>query len=265
MTTTTASPSYLSSAFYWQYNLILLGGAALFSLASASPLPLLLGLGLELLWLGLGSRSSAFRQHVDLQLATDERARVDDDVLSGMRGLDSEHTSRLVALEQAIAATSSRLSSAPGSIPIAALAELDQLRPLFLRYCQLHERLSRKLQELLLAPPEQEVDRLSRAYALEKDLGARFSLHQAIKLAQKKIEQQARMLDVRRDLEQRLALIEQVPELLSERRQRGLPNAELAEEMHVLLARVGTPVTLESELGELDVLSVRPPSVVPAR
>jgi hypothetical protein len=264
MNTMTAPPSYLSSAFYWQYNLILLGGAALFSLASASLVPLAVGVTAELVWLGVGPRLGAFRRHVEHELETERRARVDDDVLGGMRRLGPEHQSRLVALEQAITAVSAR-ASASGSIPIAALAELDQLRPLFLHTCQLHERLSRRLQELVLAPPAEEVQRLNRAYSAEKDLGARFALHQAIKVAEGRVEQQARMLELRRELEQKLALIERMPEQLYSRQQQGASNAELAADMHALISGVGIPVSFEAELGELGALSVLPPSVAPAR
>jgi hypothetical protein len=265
MSTSTASTTYLSSAFYSQYNLILLGGAALFSLASASLVPLLVGLAAELVWLGLGSRLSAFRHQVDHQLESERRSRIDDSVLGGMRALGSEHTSRLVALEQAISSVSARASASGTSLPIAALAELDQLRPLFLRHCQLSERLSRRLQELALAPPEAEVAKLSVAYAAEKDLGARFSLHQAMKLAQKKVEQQSRMVEMRRELEQRLALIESVPNQLLSQQQLGLSSAELATDMHQLIASLGVSAALEAELGELGALSVLPPSVAPAR
>jgi len=265
MTTATIAANYRSSAFYSQYNLILLGGAALFSLASASLVPLLVGLTVELLWLGVGWRLSAFRRRVDLRLETERRAQLDDSVLTGMRALGSEHTSRLVALERTISAISARASAGNGPFPIAALAELDQLRPLFLRYCQLHERLSRRLQELVLAPPEAEVQSLSQAYAAEKDLGARYTLHQAIKLAHRRVQQQARMVEMRRDIEQQLALLEQMPNHLRSRQQLGLSSAELAAEMHELISRVGMPEALEVELGELGVLSVLPPSVAPAR
>ncbi len=265
MTTSTAYSSYVSSAFYSQYNLIMLGGAALFSVASASLVPLLIGVTAELLWLGVGPRLSAFRRRVELQLEYERRTAIDDSVLSGMRALSREHASRLVALEQAIAAISARASAGGGPVPIAALAELDQLRPLFLRHCQLHERLSRRLQELVVAPPQADVERLSHAYAAEKDLGARYTLHQAIKLAQRRVEQQVRMVEVRRDLEQKLSLIEQVPHELPNRQDLGLSSADLAVEMHDLISTAYTPEALEAELSELGVFSVLPPSVAPAR
>lgn len=245
-------PSYLSSAFYSQYNLILLGGSALFSLASASALPLVLGVGCELLWLGLGSRASAFRRRVDGKLEAARRSRVDDEVISGMKRLAPEHNSRLLAVGQTISLISMHGSDAANTDPELrdALSELEQLRPTFLQFCQLHERVSQALQEMLREPPQHEVQRLSQAYAAEKDLGIRLTLHQSIKLAQKKIEQQARMIDLRRSVELKLTMVEQVLGTLRNQQQLGAPATDLVREMRGLVAQVGTTATFEAELGE---------------
>src|SRR6187549_4004555 len=161
------APSYLSSAFYSQYNLILLGGSALFSLASASLLPLAIGVGGELLWLGVGSRVPSFRRRVDGKLEAARRSRIDDEVLSGMKRLSPEHNSRLIAVGQTISLIAMHDSEATDTNPELreALVELEQLRPTFLQFCQLHERLSLALQEMQRDPPQQEVQRLSQAYA----------------------------------------------------------------------------------------------------
>src|SRR5688500_12969254 len=58
-------PSYAARAFFLQYNLILLGGSALFSLAAASPWPLAIGFGAEFLWLAIGSNLGAVRRWFD--------------------------------------------------------------------------------------------------------------------------------------------------------------------------------------------------------
>jgi Putative transposase len=55
-----SAPSYVSTAFYSQYSLILLRSSALFSLASASLLPLAAGVPAELVWLSFGPRLPAF-------------------------------------------------------------------------------------------------------------------------------------------------------------------------------------------------------------
>lgn len=266
MTATTAPTNYLSTAFYSQYNLILLGGSALFSLAAASPLPLAAGVGAELVWLGLGSRLGAFRRRVDERLATAQRSRLDDEISDGMRGLGTEHAGRLASVGQSISAIASRaLGSSSEAGLIVAMAELEQLRPVFLRFCQIHERLSQRLQEMALNPPEQEVALLSQAYAAEKDLGARFTLHQSIKLAQKKQEQESRMLDMRRAIELKLSLVEQALGHLYNQQQLGVSAAELSRDVHNLVAQVGTPSTLEGELNDVGASSLAPPSVAPSR
>jgi hypothetical protein len=263
MTETIAAPNYLSTAFYSQYNLILFGGSALFSLASASLLPLAVGLAGEALWLGLGSRSSAFRRRVDQQLDAEQRSVADDQLVAGMRGLGPEHSQRLLAVGQAISVISLNASASRDPALRAALLELEQLRPVFLRFCQLHERLSVRLQELVMLPPQQEVQMLSQAYAAEKDLGARFTLHQSIKLAQKKVEQQSRMSDMRRAIELKLSLVEQALGHLQQQLKLGVSAPDLARDMSGLVAQVGTPASLEAELAEGAVLSLHPPSVAP--
>ena len=197
--TTQAADRYLSTAFYSQYNLILFGGSALFALASASPVPLAIGSAAELVWLAIGPRLPAFRRRVDATLEGERRAVLEDEVIHGMRSLSPEHTSRLLGVGQSISWITMRAeASARSPEERAVLLELEALRLAFLRLCQLRERLVQRLDELRLAPPEQEVAELSRAYSAEKDLGQRFTLHQGIKAAQKKIELQARWLELQR-------------------------------------------------------------------
>ncbi len=250
MTATTA-PSYTSTAFYSQYNLILLGGSALFSLASASPLPLLAGVAAELLWLGVGPRLSVFRRHADQQADSQRRAQLDDEVMHGMRSLVPEHTSRLLAFGQNISWVSMKADAvAISPSERMALADLEALRPTFLRLCQLQERLWQRLEELRLAPPDVEVARLSQAYAAEKDLGLRFTLHQSIKLAQRKIEQQARMSDAQRQIELKLNLLEQSLAHLRNQQQLGAAWSDLAREVQGIMSHAGGMAALEAELAE---------------
>jgi len=247
--TTEAAPSYISTAFYSQYNLILLGGSALFSLASASPVPLLVGVVGELLWLGVGPRLPVFRRQVEQQVDSERRARVDDEVMLGMRSLAPEHNARLLAIGQSISWLVLHAEArAEGPSERALLAELEGLRPAFLRLCQLHERLGQRLAELRLAPPEQEVARLSQAYAAEKDLGLRFTLHQSIKLAQRQIEQQSHLVDAQRQIELKLSLLEQSLVHLRNQQQLGAAWPDLARDIQGLLSQVGGAATLEAAL-----------------
>ena len=250
--TTVPAPRYLSTAFYSQYNLILLGGSALFSLASASPLPLLAGVAAELVWLGLGTRLPVFRRSVEQTVDSERRARLDDEVMHGMRSLAPEHTARLLAVGQSISwivlKAEARASNAEER---ALLNDLDGLRPVFLRLCHLQERFGQRLEELRLAPPEHEVARLSQAYAAEKDLGLRFTLHQAIKLAQRKIEQQSHLVDAQRQIELKLSLFEQSLLHLRNQQQLGAPWLEVTRDMQNVLSQAGSVARLEAQLGEI--------------
>ncbi len=250
MTVATA-PSYISTAFYSQYNLILLAGSALFSLASASPLPLLAGGAAELLWLGLGPRWPGFRRRVDQQLDSERRTQMDDEVMLGMRGLAPEHTARLLAFGQNISWVSMKADAVvTRASERTALADLERLRPTFLHLCQLQERLGQRLEELKLAPPEVEVARFSQAYAAEKDLGLRFTLHQSIKLAQRKIEQQARMADAQRQIELKLSLLEQSLVHLRNQQQLGAAWSDLSRDVQGIMSHGSGVAALEVELSE---------------
>lgn len=251
MTTETA-PNYVSPAFYSQYNLILLGGSALFSLASASPLPLLIGIAAEAVWLGVGPRLPAFRRSVERTADSERRAHLDDEVMSGMRSLAPEHTARVLAVGQSISWIVLKAEAhADTAEERSLLADLERLRPVFVRLCQLQERFWQRLEELRLAPPEHEVTRLSQAYAAEKDLGLRFTLHQSIKLAQRKIEQQAHLVDAQRQIELKLSLIEQSLLHLRNQQQLGAPWPDVARDIQGLTTQNGSVATLEAELGEL--------------
>lgn len=246
---TQAADPYLSTAFYSQYNLILLGGSVLFSLASASPIPLAIGAAAELLWLGIGPRLPAFRRRVEQTLEGERRAEVDEEVLHGLRGLTPEHAARVRNVGQSISWISLRAEgTTKGAEDRATLVELEGLGPAAVRLCQLSERLGQRLEELRLAPPEIEVAELSRAYAAEKDLGQRFTLHQGIKAAQKKIELQGRWVETQRQAEQKLTLVEQSLSNLVGQQQLGLSGPELSRELQGVLALVVMLPALEADI-----------------
>jgi hypothetical protein len=250
MTTATADRKlYLSTAFYSQYNLILLGGSALYSLASASLLPLAAGVVGELAWLGIGPRLPAFKKRVDAVVDSERRAQVEDHIMTGMRSLSPEHNSRLLGVGQSISWITMRAEpKVQTDEEREMLLDLEELRPVFMRLCQLHERVTQKLEEVKLAPPEQEVAELSRAYAAEKDLGVRFTIHQGIKAAQKKIEQQGRWVEIQRQVEQKLTIVEQSLSHLVGQQQLGLGGADLVREVQGIIVHVTMLPALEAEL-----------------
>lgn len=259
--TAQAAPHYLSTAFYSQYNLILLSGSALFSLASASTVPLAIGCAAELCWLSLGPRLGAFRRRVDARSEAERRAKLEDEVLMVMRSLGPEHTARALAVNHGLSLISLHVdASTTDPAERAAWAELEHVRPAFVRCCRLEERLGHRLEELQLAPPEQEMARLSQAYAAEKDLGMRLTLHQAIKLEQRKLEQLARMIEQRRQIRMKLTLVEQSLTHLRGQQQLGVPLPELLADAHALMNLLAGAAALEAELGEAAPMSVGAPS-----
>lgn len=244
-----AADRYLSTAFYSQYNLIWLGGSVLFSLASASPIPLALGAAAELAWLGIGPRLPAFRRNVDKTVDGERRALLDEAVLHGLRGLTPTHAARVRNVGESVSWISMRAEGTiQGAEERATFLELESLGPACIRLCQLSERLGQRLEELRLAPPETEVAELSRAYAAEKDLGQRFTLHQGIKAAQKMLERQGRWVETQRQAELKLTLVEQSVANVARLQQQGLAGAELTHELQGVLALIVMLPALEAEL-----------------
>ncbi len=244
-----ASGRYLATAFYSQYNLILLGGSALFSLASASLWPIGLAGAVEALWLGVGPKLPVLRRRVDRRAEDQRRARFEQELADGMSRLSQESATRLRGVGQSISWISMRADSvALDPLEREALLELELLRPAFLRLCQLRERVQQRREEFRQAPPAAELAELSRRYSLEKDLGERFTLHQAVKAAQKKLEYEARLGEVQRQVELKLTIVEQTLVQLRGQQQLGLSSADLAREVQGIVSQVAEIGTLESEL-----------------
>jgi hypothetical protein len=250
-TTSYSMPSYVGAAFFQQYNLILFSGSALFSLASASPLPVAVGAGLELLWLGLGSRLPPFRRWVDRRADTAARLELDDSITIAMQALDGVYTSRLVALERVLDEVRAfALQSADEEELAPAFAKLDAIRPGVLRTCQLHQRLSRFANDPAEAGLEQEIARLDQAFTTERDLGVRFTLRQAIVLAQRRKQERDRLVGMRRAVELRLEMLDKSVAHLRSRSATLISPAELGAEVDAVSAQLASIVALEAEAAE---------------
>src|SRR5260221_6753025 len=90
--------SLLRRACLVQYNVILLGGAALLSVASASWLPLVAFGPLELAWLVFGPRLPAFHRWVDAKDALSADAEDDGRLSMAAQSLDPAYSGRLARL-----------------------------------------------------------------------------------------------------------------------------------------------------------------------
>ncbi len=200
---------------------------------------------------GRGAALAVFRRKAAEQADNERRRRLDDQIEQGMRGLGPDPSARLLAFGQSISWLLLPTEGSSDSSERALLLELEQLRPVFLRLCLLQERLGQRLEELRLAAPEQELARLAQAYAAEKDLGLRLTLHQSIKAGQRKLEQQARLVDAQRRIELELSGLEQSMGQLRNQQQLGVPWADQARDVQGVFSRAANVGALEAELSAL--------------
>jgi hypothetical protein len=128
----------------------------------------------------------------------------------------------------------------------AALDDLEQLRPAYLRACELHQRLSRSLAQGTDRYRE-EIARLTALHAAEKDLGLKLELRQTINAAQREIDQHARLDELRRALELRVSQLEHDLSHLRSLLLSGAAPSEARAEAERLLLHVGGFAALETQ------------------
>lgn len=237
---TNPARNYVARLFQVQYNLILLGGAALFSLASASPFPLIAALALEALWLGVGSRMASVRRWVDARDAFAVEVEKEAVVKSALDGLESEYASRVLALEHGLGELKSAEVGADNPDPAATQQNLGKIGAAFVKMCHTHQRLGGVVNTMPEAELGEEVQRLKQAFSAEKDLGLRLGIKQSIALAQRRVDQREKMVSTLRNLSVRLDSVERsVADLRGQARAVGL-NAEVATEIEALATELGS-------------------------
>src|SRR5215471_10456781 len=95
---TAVKTSIWKRAFFNQYNYILLGSTALFTLASGSWLPAVAGVGAEILWMVLGVDTKGFRRWVAAQDAKEEQQRLAKERTELIHNLEDRYVERYDAL-----------------------------------------------------------------------------------------------------------------------------------------------------------------------
>src|SRR5580765_2960561 len=95
---TAVKQSIWKRAFFNQYNYILLGSTALFSLASGSVLPAVVGVGAEVLWMVLGVDTKMFRRWVAAQDAKEMQQRLAQERTELIYNLEDRYVQRYDAL-----------------------------------------------------------------------------------------------------------------------------------------------------------------------
>lgn len=189
-------PSIWSRAFWNQYNLIFLGGAGLFAVATWSWLPLLLGAGAETLWMVLGADSVFFRHWVSKQESAEQKQWLEARAAATLATLDRSYAARFGELE-VLAADIERLAKENPSLETRLVQrEMDKLGQLlhtFLELAMMHQRYA----NFLGSNPEREIrrdmDAAERAIESENNREVVRGLEQNLALARKRLRQHERI------------------------------------------------------------------------
>jgi hypothetical protein len=265
---------YRRDAFLVQYNLILLLGAVAFSAATASLVPLAVGLALELTWLvtapwfpALRSWSNE-RRDATLAAATPPGAPVATRRASvppaspALDGTYKERARRLgLSLREIRASADEELRRGRSPELSSALATLPELAASFERLCVLHQRLSRFVAENSRTPLELEVSKLTDAFSKEKDLGLRVTLRHALIVAQRRLDQHARIVLMHRASELRLDMIESAAAHVNSSALTMTSPDDFAGAIRGLVTHITTVSALEDDSAEAQ--SSRRPSMPP--
>jgi hypothetical protein len=246
-----SSPSYLKHAFKDQHNLVVLLGAACFSVAFASPVPLLVGAGGELLWLLVGPRLPAFRDWVDRQLSAQYLARAETAIEGALSQLSEAEATRFLSLSAKVAElgplAAERLSSREQQLGQHGLLEL---RRTFLDYLFLGQRVASLRESTPNAEIEKEAAQLQESYTAERELTVRMTIRKALGAVQRRMSQQTALAGVERSIELRLEMLEKaLPYLRGRLADPGL--LQLAPELDTALAEVGSAESLELTVDEI--------------
>ena len=249
------SVNYLEYAFKDQHNVVVLFGAACFSLAFASPLPLLVSAGGELLWLAVGPRLPAFRGWVDRQRSIQYLARAETAIAGALGELSERDANRYRTLNRSasrlLASAQERLSARELQLSQHGLLEL---RRTFLDYLFLGQRVEALVDATPFADMEREAAQLQESYGVERELTVRMTIRKALTALQRRIKQQTALGGVRRNLELRLEMLEKaLPQL--EGRLADPAFQELAAEVDHALSEIGSAEALELAVDEIFELS----------
>lgn len=243
--------SYLKYAFKDQHNLVVLFGAACFSLAFASPAPLLVCAGGELLWLLVGPRLPAFRDWVDRQLSVQYLARAEAAIEGALAELSERDANRFRALSRnatgLVASAEGRLAARQLQLGLHALLEL---RRTFLDYLFLGQRLETLVDATPNTELEKEAAQLQESYSAQRDLTVRMTIRKNLSSLQRRISQQGALAGVSHALERRLEMLENVlPALKSHLADPAFQL--LAPEVDAALAEIGSAEALELAVDEI--------------
>jgi hypothetical protein len=248
------NPGLLKRAFANQYNLILLGGAGLFALATFSWLPLVIGAGVETLWLVLGADSVPFRRWVLAQETKEAQAELEQQAQRALAELGPDYLARfeaLRALSVEIQDLGEKNRSLEARIIAGEMAKLGRLLHGFLQMAVVQQRLGHFLQVDDANDIERDIRSAENQLRSEKNREVAAGLRQSLGLAQRRLQQHVRINDMHRLLGVKMDTLEKSFQFLRSHILGVGTREELAQEIDDLIVGVESVESLSEETSGL--------------
>jgi hypothetical protein len=262
----TSTDSVFRVALLNQYNLILLGGAVLFSLVLVNPLPALVAAAAEFLFLTVGIALPPVRRWAQHQVeAKHAAARVSharQEVQSLEQSLEPLYANRIATLGELSRRIRALASERGFSRSLGGEGDrLSDLQRAFTQLAAQHQRLSRILTETPTAPIAAQVTGIEAALAQERDETVRLSLSRALALGHRRLKQQVRHESQRRAIGVKLKTVEMSFDYLRSHILAGGSEADLHEEIDQVLATAAWSSLIDGE-GEGSVSKSMPGALI---
>jgi hypothetical protein len=256
--------SRLSLAFWLQYNVILLFGSICFALALASALPAAVGAAAEFLWLLVATAFPEISRWIERhnRMADDAAA----DPSGSHRDLDPSYQHRASMLRQTgdrVRAACRRNTGVSRGETRSILKRLEAIRETFLRFADIHQRLSRFLSDIQTANIDAEVARLTDEVSVEKDLRVKISLRQALTLSRRRLLQREQVANTLRGIEVQMSTIETASAYLDSVAAHANSGRDIESEIDAWVGRISSPDVVEAEVGTVLASTLAPASMRP--
>jgi hypothetical protein len=246
--------SVFKRAFFNQYNYILLGGSAVYSLATGSWLPAVVGVGAEVLWLVLGADSAAFRKWVGKQEAKEEQQRLAKEVQALLGTLEEDYAARYRRLADTAYEIETLARENKGLEAVLIKDEMSKLGTLlasFLKMAAAHQRLGRYMNDSPTSDIERDIARAQRSLKSEQDARVQASLKQSLTLAQKRLRQHQEIEGAWKSLSVQMDTVEKSFDYLKSHILGIGTREELAAELDNLVDGVSSVAEIEASTDEL--------------
>jgi hypothetical protein len=254
-------------AFFNQYNYILLGGAAIFAVATFSWLPLLVGAGAEALWMALGADTSLFRRWVLMQEGIDRQKDLQQRAVDALKSLDEQYVDRYASLEATAEQISKLAQDNPSlerSLVDDELAKLGQLLNDYLQMAVVHQRLSRYLDTTSSADIDRDISSCEDQLKSETNLEVQASLRQNLALAEKRQKQHDRIDASHKALTVKIDTLEKSFEFLKSHILAIGSQEDLRDQLDSVISGISSAELFSSETDDLLADLPRPRAAVAA-